>query len=132
MSRAYSQDLRERIVGHIIAGKSCRSAARYFGVSDSTAIRLGAAYRECGSVEPKVRGRPKGGGKLAPFVDFLVEMVEANKDITLHELASALLEEHGVSAHPSSIWRAIQAAGFTYKKIRYGVRVWTRGYPQGA
>lgn len=132
MSKAYSQDLRERIVGHIIAGGSCRSAARHFGVSDSTAIRLGAAYRERGNVEPQIRGRPKGRGKLAPFVDFLVGMVEANKDITLQELASALLEEHAVSAYTSSIWRAIQAAGFTYKKIRYGVRNWARRYPQGA
>jgi len=132
MSNMYSMDLRERIVGQIATGVSCRAAGRHFGVSASTAIRLGASWRDTGNIEPKVIGRPKGSGKLAPHLDFLLGLIEATRDITLEELARALFEEHGITVHQSTIWRAVQAAGLTYKKIRYGVRVWAHRCPQGA
>ena len=116
MGRAYSLDLRERIAGHVAAGGSRREAGRRFGVSPSTAVRIAAQVTERGTLEPRRIGRPPGRGKLAPYVDFLVEIVEAVPDITLEELAAALLSEHGVKAHPSSISRLLTRAGMTYKK----------------
>jgi len=44
MGRAISMDLRERILRMILSGTSCRSAARRFGVGESTAIRLKRRY----------------------------------------------------------------------------------------
>ena len=38
MTRPYSLDLRERVVGAVLAGSSSRSAAQVFQVSASTAI----------------------------------------------------------------------------------------------
>lgn len=116
MGRAYSLDLRERIAGHVAAGGSRREAGRRFGVSASTAVRIAASQAERGTPAPRKQGRPPGRGKLAPYVDFLVEIVEAVPDITLEELAAALLSEHGVKAHPSSISRVLTRAGMTYKK----------------
>jgi transposase len=116
MGRAYSLDLRERISGYISRGGSRRGAARHFGVSVSTAVRIGALLEERGTLEPRRIGRPPGRGKLAPHVDFLVEIVEAVPDIALAELAAALEAEHGVRVHPSSISRVLITAGMTYKK----------------
>jgi len=118
MGKPYSLDLRERIAGHVAAGGSRRSAGRHFGVSASTAVRIVASQAERGTLEPGRQGRPPGKGKLAPYVEFLVEMVEATPDLTLEELAEALAAEQGVKVHLSSIWRALQAAEFTYKKSR--------------
>jgi len=126
MGKAYSRDLRLRVHRHVTEGHSRRGAGRRFGVSASTAIRLEARYRETGDLAPRKQGRPPGQGKLAPYLGFLTEIVDSVPDITLRELAEALASEHGITVHQSSISRALQAAGYTYKKIVDGVRVWAR------
>src|SRR5262249_56750456 len=49
MSRAYSLDLRERVVKALTAGQSCRTAAARFGVSVATVVRWGQRQRRTGS-----------------------------------------------------------------------------------
>lgn len=117
MGRAYSQALRRRVFGYIASGHSCRAAGRVFGVSASTAIRLAAEHRETGSLSPRRQGRAPGtAGKLAPHAAFLAEIVAAEPDITLTELACALAETHGLTVQLSSIHRALVRAGLSYKK----------------
>lgn len=67
-------------------------------------------------MEPRRRGRPPGGGKLAAHLGFLIEVVEAVPDITLEELAAALLDAEGVKVHSASISRVLCKAGISYKK----------------
>jgi len=70
-----------------------------------------------GHVAPKPQGRAPGtAGKLAPHKAFLLEIVRAEPDITLKELAGALLEAHGVRVQLSSLHRALVRAGTSYKK----------------
>jgi len=117
MGKPYSVDLRERIVGYVTRGHSARAAARVFGVSASTAVRLAADHRRRGSIAPKPQGRPPGRvGKLAPHIGFLVEVVKSDPDITLRELAGALEDAEGVQVQLSSIHRALVRAGYSYKK----------------
>ena len=117
MGKPYSMDLRERIVAFVEAGHSCRAAARVFRVSASTAVRLAAAQRECGDIAPRPQGRTPGTvGKLATHQAFLLEIVQAEPDITLKELAGALVEAHGVRVQLSSLHRALRRAGYSYKK----------------
>jgi transposase len=118
MGRAYSFDLRERVARHVAEGGSRRGAGRRFGVSASTAVRIAASQARDGTVAPRKQGRPPGQGKLASYIGFLLELVEAAPDITMPELARALEAEHGVKADPSSISRALIRAGMTYKKNR--------------
>ncbi len=123
MGKAYSIDLRQRVFDHIAAGHSCRAAARVFGVSPSTAVRLAAAFRDKGSIAPKAQGRASGtAGKLAPHVLFLVEIVAAEPDITLRELSGALVATHGLRVDLSSIHRALDRAGLSYEKRSDRVR----------
>ncbi len=120
MGKPYSLDLRQRICGHIAAGNSRRAAGRIFGVSAATAVRYAAQQRERGDIAPRPQGRPVGRfGKLAPHAGFLIEIVRAEPDITLQELAGALEDTHGVSVQLSSIHRALERAGFSYKKRTY-------------
>ena len=120
MGKPYSLDLRQRICGYVAAGNSCRAAGRIFGVSAATAVRYAADHRERGDLSPKPQGRPAGKfGRLAPYTDFLIEIVRAKPDITLQELANALEDTHDVCVQLSSIHRALQRAGFSYKKRPY-------------
>jgi transposase len=117
MGKPYSMDLRKRILGYVEAGHSCRAAARVFAVSASTAVRLAEQQRLQGHVVPKPQGRAPGtAGKLALHRAFLLEIVRAEPDITLKELAGALAEARGVRVQLSSLHRALRRAGHSYKK----------------
>ena len=117
MGKPCSLDLRERIVGHVEEGHSAWAAASVFGVSASTAVRPATAHRRDGNTAPKPQGRAPGtAGKLAAHMDFLLDRVKSEPDITLHELADALSEARGVEVQLSSIHRALIRAGYSCKK----------------
>jgi len=117
MGKPYSLDLRERIVGYVDEGHSARAAAVVFGVSASTAVRLVAAHRRDGTIAPKPQGRAPGTvGKLAAHMDYLLERVKSEPDMTLQELADALRDARGVEVQLSSIHRALIRADYSYKK----------------
>ena len=117
MGKALSLDLRERVACYVASGHSRRAAGRVFGVGASTVVRLVASQSRTGSLAPKPQGRAPGtSGKLASHIGFLTGMVGAEPDITLQELADALVQSHGVTVQLSSIHRALRRAGLTYKK----------------
>lgn len=120
MGKAYSIDLRERLVREVEAGESRRGAAGQFDVAPSTAVRLYARYQESGSVEPKKQGRPAGSGKLGPHKDFIIDRVKRAPDVTMPELARLLEAERGVKVDPSNVSKFLCAAGYTYKKSASG------------
>lgn len=126
MGKAYSSDLRERVYDDIAEGSSRRAAARRFGVSASTGVRLAHRMAQTGSLAASRQGRPAGGGKLAPFRDLLIGWVEQDKDITMPELATRLAEKTQVVAHPASLSRFLKVCGFTFKKNTVGERGRTR------
>lgn len=122
MGKGYSSDLRERVYGEIERGGSRRSAARRFGVSASTSVRLAQRMAAKGTLAPEKQGRPRGGGKLAAHADVLIRWVEEDGDITMPELAAKLAAERGVVAHPASLSRFLIVEGFTVKKNAAGIR----------
>lgn len=117
MGKPYSLDLRQRICSYVARGHSARAAGRVFGVCAATAVRFAAEWKAGGTGVPRRQGRPPGQfGKLAPHLDFLVDIVRAEPDITLKELATALSEAEGVQVQLSSLHRALGRAGLSYKK----------------
>ena len=56
MTRAYSNDLRERVVAAVRAGDSCRLVADRFGVAVSTVVKWSQRHRATGSVAPGKMG----------------------------------------------------------------------------
>jgi transposase len=122
MGKGYSSDLRVRVYGAIEGGDSRRAAARRFGVSPATSVRLAQRMASTGSLEPSRQGRPPGGGKLAPYSQVLARWVEAEPDMSMPELAEKLAAEHGVTVHPASLSRFLIKQGFSVKKNSAGLR----------
>lgn len=109
-------------MGEIERGRSCRAAARRFGVAPSTAVRLARRKAQTGSLAPARQGRPVGSGLLAAHIEVLVRWVDADGDITMPELSARLLAERGIKAHPASLSRRLIRHGFTVKKNAAGER----------
>jgi transposase len=114
MARAYSLDLRERVVAGVAAGESCRAVAQMFKVSVASVVKWSQRYRATGSAAAKrMGGRP--GLLLAPQRDWLVGRLAAAPDLTLRALV-AELQEQGIAASYGSVWRVVHAAGISFKK----------------
>lgn len=111
MARAYSQDLRDRVID---AGVSARQAAERFGIGVATAI-VWVRRARAGERSARKQGQPKGS-KLDPHRAFVLRLIEAEPDITLAEMQERLLSEAGVAASIGRIWTFLDRAGLTFKK----------------
>ena len=117
MARAYSMDLRRRVVDAIEGGLSTREAARRFAIGIATAGAWHRLWRRTGDVRPGRQGQPKNS-KLDPHEAFIVNLIEEIRDIALVEIAERLADQRGVSACPATIWYFLDKRGITYKKRR--------------
>lgn len=114
MVRAYSSDLRERVVAAVMAGATVRSAAERFGVSVSSAVKWSQRYRATGSAAAK----PQGGKK--PYVlvgqrEWLLARIAQAPDLTLRAVM-AELADRGVVASYHAVWDFFAHEGVTFKK----------------
>ena len=116
MARALSMDLRERIVQAVEAGRSRRSAAKQFAVSESCAVKLLQRWRQTGSVSPAKMGGHKRYA-LAAHEAEVRAIVAAQPDITLEELRARLADQ-GIMVGRSSVDRFLKAIDLTLKKRR--------------
>jgi transposase len=131
MPKPYSRDLRERVVRFVEEGRSRHAAAAHFEVSVSFVVNLMSAFRATGSLEPK----PSGGrrhAKLEPHRTFLLAQVDEQPDITMPELAAALVEATGETAAPAALSRWLIRAGYRFKKNSAGQRARSTRRRQGA
>lgn len=115
MARAYSQDLRDRVLAAAADGGSSRGAAARFGIGIKTAIEWVRRARDTGETSARKQGQPPGS-KLDPHEVFLLGLVDGKADITLSEMKEQLAAQHGVSASVTTLWRFFDARGLTFKK----------------
>ena len=120
--RAYSMDLRERVLRDSDAGMKAAAVAVKYHVSASWVRRLKQRRRETGEVAPRQQ-RYGRHPVLAPQLHTLAALIQEQPDRTLAELQVAL----ATSASLATIWRAVQQLGFTLKKN--GPRLRTRSPP---
>lgn len=121
MPKAYSLDLRERVVRFVEAGHSRHAAAAHFVVSVSFVVNLMTAFSTAGRIAPK----PGGGrrhAKLDPHRAFLLARVASKDDITMPELAAELKSATGTKADPASLSRWLIRNGYRLKKNSAGER----------
>jgi transposase len=109
--RAYSVDLRERILQDCDAGMTTRLVALKYRVSESWVRRLKQRRRETGEVAPRQLGRRKPAAWLE-YADELRASVEQQPDITLRELQAKL----GRQVSIQTLSRALRALQLTFKK----------------
>ena len=114
MARAYSLDLRERVVGAVGAGQSCRQVASTFGVSVASVVKWSQRFRMTGSPAPRRRGgnRPYA---LAGERDWLLGRLAEKPDVTLRALV-AELAERGILVSYYAVWHFFEHEGVSFKK----------------
>jgi transposase len=114
MTRALSNDLRERVVEAVGAGESCRAVASRFGVAVSSVVKWSQRYRATGSVAP---GKMGGHRKrvLEPHRTFIVERINQTSDLTLHRLKDELAAR-GVTVSHNAVWMFLRREGLSFKK----------------
>ena len=115
MARAYSQDLRDRVIDAALAGMAARQAAVRFGAGIATAIVWVRRARETGERKARPQGQPRRS-KLDPHRDVLFGLIEATDDISLVEMQERLAAERGIKASVGTIWTFLDRAGLTFKK----------------
>lgn len=108
--KAYSIDLRERVLIDCDEGMPTKKVSAKYRVSGSWVRRLKQHRRETGSIAPKEQRHgppPRRSGQAAR----VAEAVEAAPDATLDELR----RDNGLPISPASLWRVIRELGLTYK-----------------
>ena len=114
MARAYSLDLRERVVCAVASGQSCRQVASTFGVSVASVVKWSQRFRMTGSPAP----RPRGGHRpyaLAGERDWLLGRLAEKPDVTLRALV-AELAERGIVVSYYAVWHFFEHQGVSFKK----------------
>lgn len=113
--RAYSQDLRQRILHAVDSGKPRADIIEAFEVSRSTIKRYLKLRCETGDVRPKnVPGRPAKKG--ASLQVGRLSQLETHPDATLAEHCQIWEMTQGVQVSSATMSRAIQLLNSTRKK----------------
>ena len=103
--RAYSMDLRERVLLDSDAGMKAADVAAKYRVSGSWVRLLKQRRRETGEVAPRVQ-RHGRRCMLEPHLHTLAALIAAQPDRTLAELKDAL----ATPASVPTVWRAVGAS----------------------
>src|SRR6266436_1929558 len=113
MPKAYSGEMRERVIAEVESGASRREAAEEFAVSASTAVIWVKCFRQTGRCAAKPRG-----GSISPLekhADFLLGLIEKQPDLTLDEVVLAM-RKHKIPGGRTAVWRFFKRHKITFKK----------------
>ena len=126
MPKAYSADMRTRVIARVESGASRREAADYYDVSPSTAVIWVKCFRETGRCAAKPRG-----GSISPLeehAEVLLALIDEQPDLTLDEVICAM-RKCKIPGSRTAVWRFFQRHKITFKKspARGGARARRRG-----
>jgi transposase len=121
MARALCLDLRIRVADALTGGMTVRAAAVRFGISASTAVRIGQLQRSGKGLMPA-----KMGGYVKPTLrgaaaDAVRQRLLVKSDWTVRAL-SLDLKAAGIDVSHDTVWRFLRAQGKTFKKNTDGER----------
>src|ERR1035437_8428742 len=114
MTKALSNDLRERVIREVDGGASARASADMFSVSPSSAVKWVRRWRDTGSFAPSLTR----GHRRSPLVDhaeWLLGLIAERADITLAEILCHA-RERSIVTSISSLWRFFDAREISVKK----------------
>jgi transposase len=116
--RAYSTDLKERLVRAVANGQPMRAVARRFEVAVTTVKRAVVQQRATGSLARQpIPGRPRAirGAQEA----ILLARLQAAPDATVLEHCAWWAEQQGQHVSEATMWRTLRRLGWTHKKSRW-------------
>jgi transposase len=116
--KAYSLDLRTKIVAAVASGKPKTEVARVFGVGLSTVKRYLHQQQQTGTLVPK---RHPGGAPSIPPAQYPVlwAQLEAHPTAFLDEQCRSWEATTGTRVSTSTMSRMIRRMGWTRKKGRW-------------
>ena len=109
--RAYSMDLRVRVLAALDDGDPTAEVADRFAVSPAWVRRLKQRRRETGETTPRP-SRNRRAPKLRPHLARIRALLTATPDMTLVELRHEL----ALAVALSTLWAAVRGLGLTFKK----------------
>lgn len=109
--RAYSIDLRERVLMDWDAGLGTHAVARKYRVSPEWVRKLRRQRATTGDIRPR-RGKTGPKPKLAAYAELVAELVRQSPDATLAELREKL----GLDVSLVTLWRVLKKLGLVLKK----------------
>lgn len=115
--KPYSQDLRERAIAALAAGKTQAEVATQFSIHKSTLEKWWYRWRDTGSCAALPRA-PGPERTLQAAERFLRAEIQKRPDATLVELCERVGEAKGLVASPSMMCRELQILNLPLKKSR--------------
>lgn len=112
--RAYSQDLRDRILGALARGEGPTAIARRFEVSRIWVYQVRKRWKE----EGQRHSLPMGGyrrSRIAHKELQIRQWIEATPDLTLVELSERLAQA-GMQIKVPALWHQLNKWGLSFKK----------------
>jgi transposase len=117
--RPYSNDLRQRVIAAVKAGKQTQVAiATTFGISQSTLEKWWYAWRTKGQATA-LPHRSGPSRRLQRCESFLRAEVKRAPDVTLEELCTRVAQVHCISVSPSMMCRELERLNLPRKKSRF-------------
>lgn len=113
--RAYSQDLRDRVLRALERGDRPTEIARRFEVGRVWVYQVRACWRRDG----RRSSLPMGGyrrSRVAELEPRIRAWIEAEVDLTLAELCARLGEQAGIEIGVPALWHQLDKWGLTLKK----------------
>jgi transposase len=130
--RAYSIDLRARVLAACDDGMGTAEAAEAFAVSPAWVRRIKQRRRQAGELAPRTPARRGPAPALAAHAGRLRDLVRDHPG----ETAAAYRDRLGVGVTALTVWRMLRRLGLTFKKSRPGrpsgtARTWPPGGSTG-
>ena len=113
--RAYSQDLRERVLNALERGEGPTAIARRLEVSRNWVYQVRRAWHSGG----RRQSLPVGGyrtSRLAPLEQVIRSWLGDKPDLTLAELSQRISEGYGIKLTLPALWHRLDHWGLSYKK----------------
>lgn len=115
--KAYSEDLRLRVVAARRAGHSAQEIAKRFDLSKRSVERYCKLFETTGKLTAKRMGGYRRS-RLADHGPTLQGWVEAQNDLTLVEIQARCRRQLRVKIGLNALWHQLENLGLNYKKNR--------------
>lgn len=127
MARPLSLDLRLRVAAALGAGATTREAAKRFGISVASAVRIGQKRRSGRGLGPEKIGGYRPLVLIGETATWIRTRLEEKGDLTMRAL-TAELAERGVIVTHDTVWRFVRRLGLSFKKNSDGQGTgWSEG-----
>lgn len=113
--RAYSEDLRARVLAAVDRGERVYEIAALFEVSVSY-IYKALARRRLHGIETALPRTGRPGRKLDGHLDAIDAYISVHPDKTLAELAAWSASERGITVCVATMWATLEMLNLSYKK----------------